>query len=296
MKTLLIGLLACPLFCLAQSESLIPGLRLPPPASDTLKPIAFREIPYTYTTSSTTTDRGRSHTYYTTHEGIRRIYSYDGIDVDNPQQALWRYMLALNDPDVNQQHRQFNAIVAQRQSRATIGAVLFIPGLLMFIAGAVQAGDYKKAVERQRSSTTPTYTLPTVPTPAPATGPTLFNCGSWIGYNGSWTCYSGPYSGQTVHTDPFAPTTTTQPATPATPVPVSQSATITQSNGVALGVTGCVAMLTGLLVGMSGPGNQDGTFLRAVQYYNRALKRTVSWEMAPYSSYSHAGLSVIGRF
>ncbi len=36
---------------------------------------------------------------------------------------------------------------------------------------------------------------------------------------------------------------------------------------------------------------------RAVQYYNRALKqRGVSWKLSPYSSYSNAGVGLVGRF
>lgn len=82
MKAFCVCLILAPLQLWGQSDSLRP--RVKPQSSSSLKPIEFREIPYLYTTHSSTNYHGRTTRSSSTHTGIRRIYSYDGIDVDNP--------------------------------------------------------------------------------------------------------------------------------------------------------------------------------------------------------------------
>ena len=63
--------------------------------------------------------------------------------------------------------------------------------------------------------------------------------------------------------------------------------------GVAMFLGG--AVLTGIGWGMQGPGKH---VRKAVQFYNRALRQRqgISWQLQPYSSYSNAGIGVVGRF
>ena len=61
-------------------------------------------------------------------------------------------------------------------------------------------------------------------------------------------------------------------------------------------IAGLVSTLVGTVVFCSARGDRSGTFLRAVQYYNRALKQPVSWQLLPYSSFGTAGPSVVVRF
>ncbi len=68
------------------------------------------------------------------------------------------------------------------------------------------------------------------------------------------------------------------------------------------GPTGGGAFLVGLtgtaLIGLGWGMRLPGPHLRrAVQYYNRSLKRRgISWKMSPYSSFTNTGLGLIGRF
>ncbi|MVM38919.1 hypothetical protein GO730_17520 [Spirosoma sp. HMF3257] len=287
MKFLLYCLFIAPLPLWGQVDS------LPSQAAARLKPIEFREIPYTYTTHSTSTYRGKTSTTYSTHTGIRRIYSYDGIDVDNPKTELWQYMDALKDADVQYQHLQFDDIVARQQTASTVGASIAIPGLLMIIAGAIEAASYKNALSKQKTAYYQTSTsTPSTPT---TTGPTLANCSSWIGYAGTWECMSGPYAGQKTTTDPFAPVT----PSPVPTQPIAQlgpPTTVDLPDGKGLALGGAAALLVGIIVGASASGDAGAALLKAVQYYNRALKQKFSWELQPYWQYNATGIRLVGHF
>ncbi|GAB4021779.1 hypothetical protein [Spirosoma koreense] len=297
MKTLFLPLLLISLPGLSQFEN-PESLSIPKPYGDTLKPIEFREIPYTYTTSSTSTYNGRSHTSYSTHSGLRRIYSYDGIDVENPEKELWRYLNALGDPDVEKQRLSFDDIVARKKTASSVGAALWVPGLIMFCVGVVQATEYKKALAEQQQQQPSYYTYTTPPTTTYVSKP----CSSWIGTgdgsgNYNWTCGSDP---TLTYKGPYPPTEVKIPVTTpgqtqigyTTPKPT----TIDKPTGLGLGVAGVATMLVGFIVSYSAPGNQHSALLKAVQYYNRALKQKFSWEVRPYLHYGLSGMSLVGRF
>ena len=285
MNALILPLLIIPLFGWAQVQTLTPK-----PYSDTLKPIDFREIPYAYTTSSTSTYKGHRHTTYYNHSGIQHIYSYDGIDVDNPEKELWRYMNALGDPDVEHQRLLFEDIVSRKKTAGSVGAAFMFPGIIMFLVGGLQAALYKKALSQQQQTY---YSSP------PTTTYTSKTCNAWSGTgdnNGtySWTCNTDPtltYKGQ------YPPSTIQVPVTtPGKTYPTTAPATVDKPTGVGFGVAGLTAMLIGLIISGSASGNQHSALLKAVQYYNRTLKQKFSWELRPYQNYGLSGISVIGHF
>ena len=283
MNMLFCALVVLPLRLVAQIDTLTP----PPSSRNTnlLKLIEYREIPYTYTSHSTTTSRGRTTTTSSVRSGIHRIYSYDGIDIDNPQHELWQYMDAVNDPNVVQQHQEFTDMVSRESQGTSIGVGLMVPGLLMLIAGGSQARAHQQAVTRQR----PTTTAPTAPVPG---GPTLSNCSVWTESGNHWACQSGPYSGQTISTNPFSTASTVT----VPPVQSSTSSTVATSDGTGLLIGGTLFLLAGTFVMIGSVGNQDSAFLKAVQYYNRALKQKFSWEMQPSYQSGAVGLRLVGHF
>ena len=293
MKTItLLLLLLLPCLGVAQSDSLVPQQSVVPlPPGQSLKPIEFREIPYQYTTSSTSTYGGRRHTSYNTHTGIQRIYTYDGIDVVDPETTLWPTLLAVNDPDVARLRQELNTIRENRATAMTMGTVLMVPGLIMMGVGLAQNKEYRNLVAQQRPSY---YTVM-----QPTTTYTTKTCGGWTGVTNKqgtidWTC-STDFSIKYTGTDPpFSiqiPVTTTIPVTHT-----SAPAPVTVSDGKGLMIAGLASTLVGLIVFSSSRGDGPGTFLRAVQYYNRALKQPVSWQLLPYSSFGTAGPSVVVRF
>ena len=287
MKPFVSILLLLPGLSVAQPDSLAPQrsvISSRPPA-DSLKPIEFREIPYQYTSSSTSTYGGRQHTSYSTHTGIHRIYTYDGIDVVDPEKTLWPTLLKVNDPDVARLRQEYSTIRENRATAMTIGTLLMVPGLIMMGVGAVQGREYRDLVAKQNAAY---YSLPT-------TTYVTKTCNNWSGGpNGTgsyqWICLSDPtisYTG--VNSTP--PFTTTVPVTHT-----SAPAPVTVSDGKGLMIAGLVSMLVGTIVFCSAQGDGPGTFLRAVQYYNRALKQPVSWQLLPYSSFGTAGPSIVVRF
>lgn len=261
-------------------------------SSTALKPIEFREIPYLYTTSSTSYYRGHPNTSYTTNTGLNRIYTYDGIDVVDPERTLWPTLLAVNDPDVERLRIEFDDIVARKQTATVMGTLLMVPGLIMMAVGEVQNQAYKKQAANQNTSY---YTVM-----QPTTTYTTKTCFSWTGVGTSqgttnWTCSTDPSWKYTGDSPPFTqqvPTTTTVPVTR----PVTTSSTPTLSDGRGLMISGLLSSLVGALVFCSARGDRPGTFLRAVQYYNRALEQKVSWELRPYSTLGTAGPSLVVRF
>lgn len=287
MKFLLISFLFYPLYGWAQVSSPAANPQLPTPYGDTLKPIDFREIPYTYTTHSTTTYRGHSHSTYSTHTGIKRIYSYDGIDVDDPEKDLWRYMNALNDPDVERLRLEFDDIVARQKTANAVGATFFYPGLVMLIIGCIEADAYKKALSQQSSYTTPPTTTYITKT-CTNWGGSIDNTGTY-----TWTCLSDPsltYKGQ------YPPPSVQVPVTTPGKTITSGPAIIDKPTGVGLAIAGTSCMLLGIIIRAATRGDQHSTFLKAVQYYNRSLKQKFSWELKPYTNFNYAGLSLVGHF
>lgn len=154
MKTVALLLFLLPVLSQAQTDSLPPQRSVIPPLPSTqaLKPIEFREIPYLYTTSNTTYYRGHPNTSHTTNTGLQRIYTYDGIDVVDPERTLWPTLLAVNDPDVERLRIEFNGIVERRQTATVMGTLLMVPGLIMMTVGELQNQAYKKQAANQNTS------------------------------------------------------------------------------------------------------------------------------------------------
>lgn len=294
MKTVAFLLFLLPVPSLAQTiDSLVPHPSISSPLSMTasLKPIEFREIPYLYTTQNSSYYRGYRHTSYSTNTGLQRIYTYDGIDVVDPEKTLWPTLLAVNNPDVEWLRTEFDDIVARKQTAVVMGTLLMVPGFIMMVAGELQNRDYKQQVAKQNTSyytvmqTTTTYTTRT--------------CSIWSGSaNGQgttkWTCSSDPSWTYVGSSPPFSqqvPTTTTVPVTRQ-----AASSPVTVSDGKGLMIAGLVSSLVGVVVFCSARGDRHGTFLRAVQYYNRSLNQKVSWELLPYSTLGTAGPSLVVRF
>ncbi|MBO0934655.1 hypothetical protein [Fibrella aquatilis] len=288
MKTFVHILLLVPGLSFAQPDSLAPQRSVipPRPPADTLKPIEFREIPYQYTTSSTNTYGGHRRTSYSTHTGIHRIYTYDGIDVVDPETTLWPTLLAVNDPDVARLRQEYSTIKANQATAVTMGTVLMVPGLIMMGVGLAQNREYRNLVAKQNAAY---YSLPT-------TTYVTKNCDRWGGSTNSqgvyfWTCATDPSITYTGNYPPLSvqiPVTTTPARPTSTPVTVS--------DGKGLMIAGLVSTLIGTIVFYSSRGDRSGTFLRAVQYYNRALKQPISWQLLPYSSFGTAGPSIVVRF
>lgn len=285
---LLIALL--PGLCWAQTDSLAPQpVALPRP--DTLKPVEFREIPYQYSTSSSSYYQGQRHTSYTTHTGIHRIYTYDGIDVADPERTLWPTLLAVNDPDVQRTYADYNGIVERRTTATVMGTLLMVPGLIMMGIGLAQNRDYRNQVAQHNAQY---YTVMQQQTTY-----TTRTCYSWVGMgtgsNTTWTCstdMSWKYTGENPPITQQVPHTTTVPVTKS----YSTSVNPTVSDGRGLMIGGLASTLLGCIIYCTARGDRSGTFLRAVQYYNRALKRSVSWEIHPYSTLGVAGPSLVMRF
>jgi hypothetical protein len=289
MKPLLLALLLAPLPLLAQIDTATQPAPVRPRM--VLRPIQFREIPYVHTSSSTDADNNTTHSSETR---IHRIYTYDGIDVDNPYRELWPYLDALDDEDVHYQHLQFDDILARQETANGIGTAIALPGLIMMTVGLVQARAYQDALEKQQAIT---YNTP-APTPAPvATGPTIFNCSAWTGIGNRWTCNNGPFAGQTINYDPFK--SVTPAPSVVTPTPTSSARmpnAVTLPDGKGLAIGGLVAFFVGIGISVSARGDAGSAFLKAVQYYNRALDQKFSWEMQPYSQFGATGFRLVGRF
>ncbi len=298
MKTLFLLLFLVPMSLLAQTDTTL----LPPLATfraDTLKPIEIREYPYTYTTHSTSTTNGHRYTSSTTHTGLGRIYSYDGIDVDRPVSTLSPVILALNNPDANQELTIMAEINDRRATNVGIGLTLSIGGLVMMFVGAAQAADYQKALNAQRQSyyAQPSYSTVT------STKPVYVSCSAWYGSLDpktgitNYTCATDP---RITSTNPgagsypvpgSAVTSTNTVYTPHTTPPTS----VDKPDGKGLIIAGTIGLTLGLVVAVLGNDGIDH-FHRAVQYYNRALSRNISWRLEPYSTYGGSGLTLRGRF
>lgn len=287
MKQLLVLLLFGPLAGWAQSETVIPGLALPKPTADTLKPIEIREYPYTH----------GSRSYVTT--SLARIYSYDGVDVQNPAQELWPRMRALNDPDVDREYQLYTSAVASRSTAGVFAGILTVGGLIAMIAGGVQARDYQQALNAKRQAW---YTTPAkiVTTPAPST--ISKTCSVWTSLTSSagtsrWVCATDPsitYTGDLPPLSVQVPNPNPLPTTsfaPQPPIPTS----VDMPTGKGLLYGGLTSMLVGTLLWCAGPNTGDH-FHRAVQLYNRALSRKISWQLIPYSQFGMGGLTLLGTF
>lgn len=62
--------------------------------------------------------------------------------------------------------------------------------------------------------------------------------------------------------------------------------------GMTMGILGALVLGAGMLMKLPGKHVR-----RAVQYYNKSLQqRGVSWQMTPYSTVSHTGIGLVGRF
>jgi hypothetical protein len=286
MKQLLALLLFCPLAGWSQSETVIPGLALPKPPADTLKPIEIREYPYTYGNRS----------YVTT--SLARIYSYDGVDVQHPAQELWPRMRALNDPDVNREYQLYTRAIESRSTARVFAGIFTVGGMIAMIAGGIQARDYQQALNAKRQAW---YALPTrlITTPAPST--ISKTCSSWIGSKNSsgvmqWTCMSDlsikvtggdspPLSVQV----PNPNQTPTTSFAPQPPIPTS----VDMPTGKGLLYGGLTSVLIGTVIWYTSPNTGDH-FHRAVQLYNRALPRKISWQLLPYSQFGMGGLTLLG--
>ena len=220
MKTVLYMLILTPLSLLAQIDTTL----LPPLATfrvDTLKPINIREIPYRYSI------KGIVHT------GISRIYSYDGVDVDKPATTLTPTILAIHDPDADQEIANIQSDMQKQKTANAWLIALESAGLTAMIVSIVQASAYKQAMD---AKTRNNYTMPGTAT------------------------------------------------------------TVDQPTGVGFGITGVGLMGTGLVVFLAGHTAGIDHFHRAVQFYNRALSRRVSWRLEPYSGFGQSGLTLRGRF
>lgn len=288
MKKLLLMLIISPVLVRAQSESIIPGVAIPKPQADTLKPIEIREYPYTY----------GSRSYVTT--SLARIYSYDGIDVQNPAKELWPRMLALNDPAVNQEYITYTAMRESRSTANVFGGIFMTGGLVALIIGSVQAHDYQQALSAKRQAW---YTASSrlVTTPAPAT--ITKTCSTWTGSSfGSgptqWRCatdpsitYTGDYPPSSVQV-PNPNSTPTVGFAPQPPIPTS----VDMPDGKGLVIGGFVSMMVGTIIVMAGPRGTDDHLHRAVQLYNRALQHKISWRLLPYGGYGVGGATLLGAF
>ncbi len=287
MKQLLALLLFCPLAGWAQSETVIPGLALPKPQADTLKPIEIREYPYTYGNRS----------YVTT--SLARIYSYDGVDVQNPAQELWPRMRALNDPDVNREYQLYASAVESRSTVHVFAGIFTVGGLIAMIAGGIQARDYQQALNAKRQAW---YATPAqiITTPAPAT--IAKTCSIWTGSTDAsgvtrWTCATDPSIKATGDSPPLSvqvpnpnQTSTTSFATQP-PIPTS----VDMPTGKGLLYGGLTSVLIGTILWYATPNTGDHLH-RAVQLYNRALPRKISWQMLPYSRFGMGGFTLLGTF
>ena len=298
MKALILPLLLVPFSVLAQTDTTL----LPPLATfraDTLKPIDIREFPYTYTTHSSYTTNGHRHTSSSTHTGLGRIYNYDGIDVDKPVPTLTPVILALNNPDANQELAKLGEINDRRATNLGVGLTLSVGGLIMMIVGAAQAADYQKALNAQRQTyyAQPAYSTVTTTTPV------YVSCSSWSGTTDpktgvtNYTCITDPRITSTnpgIGPYPVPGSATTSTNTVYTPHN-SPPASVNMSDGKGLLITGTIGMTFGLVVACLG-GDGIDHFHRAVQFYNRALSRRVSWRLEPYSGFGQSGLTLRGRF
>ena len=292
MKTLLLLLAISPLSVWAQTETVHSGSILPKPYGDTLKPIEFREYPFTY---------GNRRYVNTT---LQRIYTYDGIDVEDPERELWPHMLALNDPDVQREHENFRRIVEGQRTGRTVGAVFLWSGIIAMSIGLVQANLYNQELTRQRNAWNPVSSPGSITLP-PTTTSSINACNAWIGTGNSdgtitYTCMtSGPYQGYKTTIGPNE-VPAVQITTPGKTIPapgyLSSSPTeVNRPNGRSL-IIGAISTLVGLIAYVSAPVGRSDSFLRAVQYYNRALKQKVSWELRPYSTFGQSGASIVVRF
>ncbi|AQG81036.1 hypothetical protein [Spirosoma montaniterrae] len=283
-RSLFAALLVSPLAVLAQTGS------LPLPLSDSLKPIQFREIPITYGNRSWVST------------AIQRTYTYDGIDVQDPERELWPVMLKLNDPDVEREHIVYNQLVRGQREAGTLAAIFFWPGLVALTIGAVQADSYDRQLRERRNNW---YQQPAQPVTTTQLVPDMTACGAWIGTgngNGTftYTCQSGPHKGYrtTVSGNATPAVMVSRPVTTAATFPVGSPPTELPNipNGRGLMIGGTISMCIGLIAALSGPRGRGDSFLRAVQYYNRALKQKVSWEIRPYSTLGMSGASLVVRF
>ncbi len=222
MKALVLLLFVVPLSVLAQTDTTL----LPPLATfraDTLKPIDIREIPYHYTV------KGSFRT------GIIRIYSYDGIDVSKPDETLAPTILAIHNPDADQEIATIRLGTRKQKTANAWLIALESAGVTAIIVSAMQASAYKQAMNTKISNN---YTMP------------------------------------------------------------GKITTVDRPTGIGFGITGLGLMGSGLIVFLSSLNytNQGDHFHRAVQFYNRALSRKISWRLEPYSLFGQSGLTLRGRF
>lgn len=283
MKVLFLALLLTPLSVSAQTDTTFR-------VSDILKipqPILIRDQPYTYTIDEST------------QTATQRIYTFDGVDVNNPRQTLTPKIRTINDPDANRELLKMQEIQDRRQVNKSIGLTLSIGGFVMMCVGAVQASDYKAALDAQRDTyygvpaySTVTTTKPVYAecsiwtgTPDPKTGVTLYTCATNRLIQ-STNPGIGPYP-----IPGSAVTTTTTVYTPRDNPPTS----VNLPDGTGFIVGGVLSMSVGLLIACLGNDGIDH-FDRAVHFYNRAVSRRISWRLQPYSAYGQSGLVLRGRF
>ncbi len=268
----------------------LPAQTIPLPLPDSLKPIQFREIPITYGNRSWVST------------AIRRIYTYDGIDVQDPERELWPVILKLNDPDVEREHMAYQQLARRQRESGTIGAIFFWPGLVAFTIGAVQAGSYERQLRERRNTG---FQPPAQPVTTTQLVPDVLACGAWTGIGNSdgtttYTCRSGPHQGYrtTISGNAVPAVMVPRPVTTTTALPVGNLPTELPNvpTGRGLMIGGAVSMCVGLIAALSGPRGRGDSFLRAVQYYNRGLKQKVSWELRPYSTLGMSGASLVVRF
>jgi hypothetical protein len=227
-----------------------------------------------------------------TRTAIHRIYTYDGVDVDDPERTLWPTLLAANDPDVERLRWEFNDIVQRRQTAHVAGTLLTMAGLTMAVIGGVQNERWNEQRNAWQSTWQTVYeTRPNYVTRT---------CNSWMGStsNGvtNWTCSSDRSLTFTGASPPFS--LQVQQGTIQVPVtsPALTQAPVTSPNGRGLIIGGIAAMLIGSIVFVSPRGNRHDTFHRAVQTYNRALERRISWEFQPFAPSTLAGVGLVGKF
>jgi hypothetical protein len=251
------------------------------PTTEVLKPIEFREF----------SDVWGNRSWVST--SIGRIYSYDGIDVADPERELWPTLLALNDPDIERLRWEYNDISERRRTANVMGTFLSLAGLTMATIGGVQNDEWnRQRNDRQTAFQTVMETRPNYVTRT---------CNNWSGSSSgqgttNWTCSTDRSITYVGTPPPFS----VQVQQGTTQVPVTRAVLtqprVTSPNGRGLIIGGVAAMLVGTIVYISPRGNRHETFHRAVQTYNRALKQRISWEFTPYTPQGLLGPSLVGRF